>query len=209
MHVLKSRFGRSIATVGFVGISLALIISANAESHESGSLATYNDAGELIRIDGWREWVHIGAVVTPNALNDGAAPFPEYHVVYMDPDSWAHYKATGEFRDGTVIAKELSMLYSEDPEEDGSTYQVSGRGFFQGGAFSGLEYAIKDSERYADEPGYWAYFSSGHAPGVEYPATLAAQPAESCNACHESSAGDDWVFSQFYPILSSAKPEQD
>ena len=31
----------------------------------------------------------------------------EFHAVYMDPASWDHYKKTGEFRDGTVLIKEL------------------------------------------------------------------------------------------------------
>ncbi|MHA1544536.1 MAG: cytochrome P460 family protein, partial [Alphaproteobacteria bacterium] len=75
--------------------------------------ASYTEDGALIRIDGWREWVFIGNPVTPNGLNGGAAPFPESHAVYIDPESWAHWKATGTFREGTLIAKELSMLYSE------------------------------------------------------------------------------------------------
>ena len=43
----------------------------------------------------WRERPYIGSLVTLNALNDGSAPFPEHHVVYIDPVSWAHYKKTG------------------------------------------------------------------------------------------------------------------
>ena len=182
---------------------------AMAEAPAKTYEATYTEDGDLIRIDGWREWVFIGNPVTPNGLNGGEAPFPESHAVYIDPESWAHWKATGEFRDGTLIAKELGMLYSEGgANEDGSTDQVSGRGFFQGGQFSGLEYAIKDSVRNADEPGYWAYYSSGHAPGIAYPETMARMPAESCNSCHEFNAGDDWVFIQFYPVLSAEKGGQ-
>jgi len=33
------------------------------------------------------------------------------------------------------------------------------------------------------------------------------QPAEACNACHEASAAEDFVFSQFYPVLRSGKPK--
>ena len=38
------------------------------------------------------------------------APFPEFHNVYIDPASWSHYRLTGEFRDGTVFAKELVSI---------------------------------------------------------------------------------------------------
>ena len=58
----------------------------------------------------WREWPFVGSLVTPNVLNGGEAPFPEHHIVYIDPESWAHYKKTGEFRDGTVLAKELTLI---------------------------------------------------------------------------------------------------
>jgi hypothetical protein len=38
----------------------------------------------------WREWPFVGGLVTPNALNDGNAPFPEHHIIYIDPVSWVH-----------------------------------------------------------------------------------------------------------------------
>jgi len=33
------------------------------------------------------------------------------------------------------------------------------------------------------------------------------QPYEACSACHEAIAADDFVFTQFYPVLRAAKPE--
>ena len=75
----------------------------------------------------WREWPYVGSLVTPNALNDGMAPFPEHHTVYIDPVSWAHYKKTGNFREGTVLAKELTRVRAPDgASKDGSTSELSG-----------------------------------------------------------------------------------
>ena len=48
------------------------------------------------------------------------------------------------------------------------------------------------------------YFSFGHKT-PPYAKTAKAFPAESCNACHEASAADDFVFTQFYPVLRAAK----
>ena len=56
-------------------------------------------------------------------------------------------------------------------------------------------------------PGGWAYFSFGHQP-QPYEETAKAFPAESCNACHEANAADDFVFTQFYPVLRAAKNSQ-
>ena len=133
----------------------------------------------------------VGTPLTPNDLNNGAAPFPEFHAVYIDPDSWAHYEQTGNFQDGTVIIKELVSV--------GSKAAVSGKGYFMG-EFVGLEATVKDSQRFPDEPGNWAYFSFGHHP-EPYAESATAFPAAGCNACHQVNAAQDWVFTQFYPLL--------
>ncbi len=156
---------------------------------------SYNDKGEMIRPDiSYREWVYVGTPLTPNSLNNGNAPFPEFHNVYIHPSDFDHYKRTGQFPDGTVMVKELVLV--------GSTMAVSGNGFFMG-EFPGLEATVKDSERFEDEPGNWAYFTFGHS----YPLadSAAAFPAAACNACHEASAADDFVFTQYYPVLRAAK----
>ena len=155
----------------------------------------FNAKGELLRPDvGYREWVYVGTPLTPNELNPPEAPFPEFHNVYIHPDDFKHWKKTGTFPDRTVIVKELVTV--------GSKQAVSGKGYFMGD-FTGLEVTIKDSKRFKDEPGYWAYFSFGHS----YPLADSAEkfPTKSCNACHAASAADDFVFTQYYPVLRAAK----
>jgi hypothetical protein len=139
--------------------------------------------------------VYVGEVVTPNDMNDGEASFPEFHSVYMDPDSFAHYEKTGKYRDGTVLIKELSSV--------GSKKAASGNGYFQG-EITGLEAEIKDSKRFKDEPGNWAYFSFGHKYPLKKEASKNAVAA--CNQCHQDNAKKDWVFSQYYPVLRAAAP---
>lgn len=153
----------------------------------------------------WREWTFIGSLVTPNALNGGEAPFPEHHMIYIEPKTWEHYKKTGKFMEGAVLAKELARVLAPNGANDnGSTDEVSGTGYFSGD-FSGFEITIKSKELYPDEPGNWAYYTFGHQP-EPYNSTAERQPAEACNACHESVAAEDFVFSQYYPVLKAAKP---
>ena len=167
----------------------------------------YTADGKLIRPtnDAWREWIYIGTPITPNALNDGAAPFPEFHSVYVEPKTWEHYQKTGEFMEGAILAKELSRIRApEGANEDASTDEVSGTGYFMG-EFSGFEITVKSKKHHPNEPGNWAYFTFGHhAP--PYAMTAAPAPSEACNACHEASADQDFVFTQFYPVLLAAKP---
>lgn len=152
--------------------------------------------GELERPTGYREWVYVGTPVTPNDMNDGKAAFPEHHNVYIDPKSWKHWKKTGEFREGTILIKELVSV--------GSKTAVSGNGYFQGD-FIGLEATIKSKKDFPNEPGNWAYFSFSTPDHKSLTATAKAFPAASCNGCHAGAAADDWVFTQYYPVLRSGK----
>jgi hypothetical protein len=185
--------------VGVVGLSYLLVKiaapAAAAPPAAGAAVVEFTADGKLQQPVGYRKWVYVGEVVTPNDLNGGEATFPEFHSVYMDPESFAHFEKTGEVRDGTVLVKELSSV--------GSKEATSGKGYFQG-EFTGLETAIKDSKRFKDEPGHWAYFSFGH----KYPlkAETAKNPASSCNQCHQDNAKTDWTFTQYYPVLRAAAP---
>jgi hypothetical protein len=85
----------------------------------------------------------------------------------------------------------------------GAKKAASGNGYFMGD-FIGLEAEIKDSKRFPKEPGYWAYFSFTD-PGKPYKAKAKAEQTAACNTCHEQNAADDWVFTQYYPILRAVK----
>ncbi len=158
-------------------------------------MAKFSASGEMIRPEGWREWIYVGTPLTPNSLNPPEAAFPEFHSVYIDPKSWAHYKKTGEFREGTMLAKELALVCT--------TQATSGKGFFMG-EFSGFEIAYKSAKRFPNEPGNWAYFTFGHKPEPSH-ATAKAMPTAACAACHTASAAEDMVFTQYYPVLRAHK----
>lgn len=183
-----------LATLLIVVLSMTLMVTPKAALAGDYS-AKFNSKGELIRPEGWREWIYVGTPLTPNSLNKPEAPFPEFHSVYIDPKSYAVWKKTGKFREGTLIAKELTLV--------GSTKAVSGKGFFMG-EFQGFEIAYKSKQRYPKEPSGWAYFTFGHQP-EPYQATAPAQPTAACAACHVAAAADDMVFTQYYPVLRAAK----
>jgi hypothetical protein len=168
-----------------------------AQGVDNIGAATFNKQGELQLPEGFREWVFIGAPLTPNGLNNGKAGFPEYHHVYVNPDAFAVYQRTGEFPDGTVIAKELVLLQKGE-FKDGSKTAPSGRGFFAG-EFHGMDVMVKDSRRFADTNA-WGFFNFGHhAP--PYVKAAKAAPAESCASCHTANAGKGMVFKTYYPVL--------
>lgn len=177
-----------------VSLAVALTFSAVPMTSPAGEY-TIKD-GKLERPTGYREWVYVGTPVTPNDMNDGKAAFPEHHNVYIDPASWDHWKETGDFRDGTILMKELVSV--------GSKSAVSGNGYFQG-EYIGLEAVIKSKLHFPDEPGNWAYFSFSTPDHKSLTKTATAFPTESCNACHAAAAADDFVFTQYYPVLRAGK----
>ena len=193
LQAIQAIFGIAVALVVFY-----IVLASMNLSHAAGNpmyQAKFDSSGALIRPAGWREWIFVGSPLTPNSMNGGTAAFPEFHSVYIDPESWAHYKKTGEFREGTMFAKELTLV--------GDTAGTSGIGFFNG-KLQGFEIAHKDSKRYPKDTDGWGYYSFGHH-DEPYADTANAFPAAACAGCHTAAAAEDMVFTQYYPILNAAK----
>ena len=174
----------------------AFIVQAEKNSHIGA--AVYTEKNQLLLPEDFREWVFIGAPLTPNGLNNGQAAFPEFHHVYVNPDAYAIYRRTGEFPEGTVVVKELVLLQKAD-YKDGSKNAPSGRGFF-GGEFHGLDVMVKDSRRYKKTNG-WGFFNFGHQ-APPYNASAEALPKDACAACHAANAHKDMLFTNYYPVLN-------
>jgi hypothetical protein len=188
-HAWKTR-GMSVLLAGVITMALTVPVEA------AQGAAKYNAKGELLLLKNYRQWVFVGAPVTPNEMNNGKAAFPEFHHVYIDPASFAAYKKTGIFPNGTVLVKELAGV--------GAKSSASGNGYFAG-EFIGIAVAVKDAKRFAKEPGNWAYFSFTGNDGKAL-ASAKAQDTAACNPCHQKGGAEDWVFTQHYPVLRAAKP---
>lgn len=186
-----------LITATFIGGATLASTMALADSQQNVGAAVFNKKGELHLPESFREWVFIGAPLTPHGLNDGKAAFPEFHHVYVNPDAYAVYQQTGAFPDGTVITKELVLLQKGD-FPDGSKLEPSGRGYFAG-EFHGMDVMVKDSRRYKSTNG-WGFFNFGHQ-APPYQETAKALPNEACAACHTANAGKGMVFKSYYPIL--------
>ena len=90
------------------------LLSSHAQTTSNAQITTcyppeYTASGDLILPKNFHEWVYVGSPLTPNALNGGHAGFPEFHNVYIEPCSYAKYKETNVFPDGTIFFKELQL----------------------------------------------------------------------------------------------------
>lgn len=199
MKKITSKFKYTLLLTGMLSIIFQLSIAGNAIAAKS--FAKFDNKDQLIRPTGYREWIYIGAPLTPDELNNGKAAFPEFHNVYIDPISWEHWKKKGEFRDGTIIIKELVSV--------GSKSAHSGKGYFMG-EYIGLEAVVKNKSRFPKSDKYWGFFrftNEEHPTESKHSLSMVSKvkKSESCVSCHSPNAQHDMIFTQHYPVLRAAK----
>lgn len=188
-----------LAFVASIAVLTGIANIANAESNPSWG-PKWTSAGDLVLPRDYHEWVFLGSPLTPHALNGGKAAFPEYHNVYVQREAYAAYRKTGNWPEGTILLKEL-QLTTPAAHDDGSSMEVSGRGYFPA-ALNGIDISVKDSKRFK-ETNNWGFFNFGHRP-PPYEKTAAALPIDACAGCHIANA-DNMVFSKFYEPILDAK----
>jgi hypothetical protein len=201
----NSPTGAALISGGVITTAVLIqsLLSSNAQTTSNAQTATcyppeYTASGDLILPKNFHEWVYVGSPLTPNALNGGHAGFPEFHNVYIEPCSYAKYKETNAFPDGTIFFKELQLTLSPADYSDGSRTEPSGWGYFPG-HWNGADVTVKDSKRYAD--GGWGFYNFNHHEPKAPTAKL--KPVTECAYCHIASARKDEVWTQFYPLLDT------
>ena len=184
--------------VAIVALLMAAV-AASPQSHETGGPA-FGQNGDLALPTGYRAWVFIGGPITPNGLNKGSAPFPEFHSVYIERQNLLYYQKNGKFPEGTVMVKELSLVQA-GKHPDGSLDSASGRGYFPG-ALSGLDVMVKDSKRFS-KTNDWGFFTFGHH-AEPYEANAKESSKQECAGCHIANvAKTDMVWVQYYPLVAA------
>lgn len=175
---------------------LAIVAVAVSQSPRNGPVFTKD--GELVIPSGFRKWVFMGGPITPNSLNHGEAPFPEFHSVYIQLENLSYYQSHGKFPEGTILVKELALT-QVGKYPDGSVDSAAGRGYYPS-ELHGLDVMVKDSKRFSDTND-WGFFTFSHdAP--PYPPTAKPAPTIECASCHIAGvAKTDMVWVQYYPLL--------
>jgi len=194
----KQDLAAALTGIAVIGASIALFRTKPVAAQTERSAAVFTSDSKLQLPTGYRRWVFVGAPLTPNALNNGKAGFPEYHHVYVQAQNVDAYLKTGSFPEGTVIVKELTRVLNPT-FPDGSRTEPSGRGYFNG-EFNGIDVTVKDGKRFSKTNG-WGFFTFGHHP-LPYAATAAESSVSECAGCHMANvAKTDMTWVQFYPLL--------
>jgi len=145
----------------------------------------YAPNGDMLPPTNYREWIYLSSGIGMSYFPT-PADTPAFDNVFVNPEAYRSFVATGTWPDKTVM-----VLEARGAESKGSINQS---GHYQSTALRGVEVHVKDIARF---PGGWAFFdfASPTANGKLFP------PTASCYSCHRQHAAVDTTFVQFYPTL--------
>jgi hypothetical protein len=190
----------------FVGLAtLGWITLTSRADSQSTKAPQYNDKGELLTPSGFETWVFVGSnlglgykteLALTTAKENAHADAQVYHNIYINPEAYAHFMATHEFPDRTVLVMEVFTAADKEPKG------VVTKGTFDGDRV-GLQVAVKDSHSPHKNPRNWAYYIPQDVQDPAHPllASSPAFPDAACESCHHAHASLDDVWVQFYPTL--------
>jgi hypothetical protein len=198
------------APAAIVGAASIFAFGSFDEPRRTSAGPRYNANGELLRPDGYRSWVFVGAalgldytqrndksLVDPNQKYESDDESRPFHNVYIDRAAYEHYARTGKFPDKTVLVLELFESKRKEPRN------IVTKGRYEGNRVA-LEVAVKNTERPDGSKTPWAYYDFTGTPGPRgrgIRESAKAKPDGSCYDCHKQHADLDNVWVQFYPTL--------
>jgi hypothetical protein len=169
-----------------IRLLLALAVFSMTLSSEQGMPLPRYDGKELLRPDGYREWMFVGANFGVG-YGEGAGK-PNFKNIFMQREAYRQFVEKGVFPDKTMLVMEVFEAGENDP--------FVRRGQFEG-RFVGVEVALKDEGRFPEK---WAYFDFANR-GSGEKTKARAFPKDACWNCHNQHGAIDNVFVQFYPAL--------
>jgi hypothetical protein len=205
-------FGGRAGTVLLWGVALFIACRVGVESGRAQAPVPmqppFLPSGDLSLREDFRHWEHVGTRVKTSGrsvLDGSTIVTPQMMDTYIEPSAYAAFRETGKWPDGTMIAKELSLIKT-GPNCDKTNFACStpaGAGIFED-HFIGVGMMVKDSTRFPNAPGNWAYFRFLLA-GTQYPRSAKVLTADQCQDCHARfAANQDYVFTNTHIGLISA-----
>ncbi len=168
-----------------IGVALHQVRSVKASPQEAPAYAAN---GDMLPPTHYREWIYLSSGIdmsyTPKAL--GMSGMSMFDNVFVDPEAWRGFLASGTWPDKTVMVLEGRHARSKGSINQGGHFQADG--------VMDFEIHVKDESRF---PGKWAFFSFD---SPDKNGTLIPQKAD-CYSCHNEHGAVDTSFVQFYPTL--------
>jgi hypothetical protein len=146
----------------------------------------FTNDGQLARPDNYREWIYLSSGLGMTYGNAPNAASERFDNVFVTPQAYKAFLATGSWPDKTMLVLEVRSATSKGSINKGGHYQDE---------IVGFEVHLKDVSRFPETK--WAFFEFGTS-------GRAAKPFPSvsnCQTCHSMNGAVDQTFVQFYPTL--------
>jgi len=182
-----------ILTFAVSSLALAFWLAAAAPgAEEKMAEPQYSADGQMLHPSGYREWIFVGSSLGMG-YTEGAPKGPAtFHNIYLQPQAYRSYAATGKFPDKTMLVMEVLT--------PGTNASINKQGQFED-QFIGIEVAVKDESRWAEKWAYINFIGRNRVPLAQ----SAPFKKEQCWNCHNEHGAADNVFVQFYPVLREAR----
>ena len=149
------------------------------------SAPAYTSDAQLKFPEDYRNWIYLTSGFDMSyTANEHTGEHHQFDNVFVNPESYKAFLATGTWPDKTMLVLEVRQAQSKG--------SINQKGNFQTGV-AGVEVHVKD----AHLPGNWAFFGFDEAAKTSRMIPTSA----SCYSCHDAHAAVDTTFVQFYPTL--------
>ena len=173
---------KTTACLMMLGMLCLTLLAARPE--ETMPKPRYDEKGQLLRPDDYREWMFLSAGFGMNY-----SPEPGSHEMFTNVfvQRWAYdeFVKSGKWPE--------QSMFVIDERDAASRSSINQKGHYQTDLM-GLAVEVKDSARNPDK---WAYYAFGD----ENKSAGAMPHGNPCWSCHDAHAAVEHTFVQFYPTL--------
>src|SRR5260370_2552069 len=135
-------------------LSLMLLGTAILGSEEKMFQPRLADGNQLARPQGFREWMFVGSNLNMGYTEGPAPTESRFHNIYIQPEAYRQYAATGTFPDKTVLVMEVIAA--------GTNASINKKGQFEDKPI-GIEVALKHEKRLAEQRAYFNFIGKAGA----------------------------------------------
>jgi Cytochrome P460 len=160
--------------------------AAPAQAPSNGPV--YTADGKLVFPAGYRQWTYLttGLDMDYNPDVKMQAGHSMFDNVFVSPEAYKAFVATGKWPDKTIFVLEQRMAATKGSINKSGKYQTTD--------VMGWAIHIKDRSRFS---GAWAFF--GYDADLKPAQQIPTQAV--CYSCHQEHGAVDTTFVQFYPTL--------
>lgn len=190
--------GFGLRSYAFAAVALLAVVSVSvlAQMRETPpamrtSAAVFERGNTLLRPEEYRDWILVAPSSMPHPSGIDPATSAKHtptRRVYINPVGYREYEKTGRFPEGTLMIWES---VSDGPDMAPHPHKESA-----------LLASVKDNTRF---DGGWGFFNFTGVDGTVTTRAQALPESSGCGTCHRQAAETDHVFTQFYPVLQSAR----